>query len=295
MLPRVIGEHIRTTARLSADLARVKADASQMEQVFVNLVLNSRDAMPMGGHLSIETANVELDVNRITAEGLTLQPGRYVMLTIADTGVGMDAETRARAFEPFFTTKPTGKGTGLGLATVYGIVDQSGGGIALETAPARGTSVKIYLPATDALAEAPKIEVGRTSISRGTETLLLVEDNDAVRDLTAKALRRRGYTVHEARHAEEALEWAGTSGVTPHLLVTDVIMPGLNGPSLAEKLLERHPSLRVLYMSGYTDDADAKMVQDTAINTTMLLQKPFTPGKLAEHVRLALDAKSDRA
>ncbi len=295
MLPRVIGEHIRTTARLSGDLARVKADASQMEQVFVNLVLNARDAMPMGGHLSIETANVELHLDRIAAEGLTLTPGRYVMLTIADTGVGMDAETRARAFEPFFTTKPTGKGTGLGLATVYGIVDQSGGGISLDTAPARGTTVRIYLPSTDAAAEAPKIETAsRGSVVRGSETLLLVEDNDAVRDLTAKALRRRGYTVFEAHHAEEALEWAASSGITPQLLVTDVIMPGLNGPALAEQLTERHPGLRVLYMSGYTEEADAKAVQDTALNGTLMLQKPFTPGKLAEHVRLALDAKSDR-
>jgi two-component system, cell cycle sensor histidine kinase and response regulator CckA len=289
MLPRVIGENIHTTARLAADLARVRADASQMEQVFVNLVLNARDAMPMGGHLSIETANVELNDERIAAESLTLTANRYVMMAIADTGVGMDAATRARAFEPFFTTKPTGKGTGLGLATVYGIVDQSGGGIALDTAPGRGTTVRIYLPITDAAVDTPKPDMGRAVIARGTETLLLVEDNDAVRDLTAKALRRRGYTVHEARTAEDALEWSAGTEITPALLVTDVIMPGLNGPGLAERLLEKYPTLRVLYMSGYTDDADTKAVQGTSLNETLLLQKPFTPGKLAEYVRMALD------
>jgi CheY-like chemotaxis protein len=273
----------------------VKADASQMEQVFVNLVLNARDAMPMGGHLAIETGNLDLDEARIAGESLTLTPGRYVMLSIADTGVGMDAATRARAFEPFFTTKPTGKGTGLGLATVYGIVDQSGGGIALDTSPGRGTTVRIYLPSTDAAQDLPKPELGRVAVVRGTETLLLVEDNDAVRDLTAKALRRRGYTVHEARNAEEALEWCASSNITPQLLVTDVIMPGLNGPGLAEKLLTMYPELRVLYMSGYTDDADTKAVQGASLNGTLLLQKPFTPGKLAEHVRLALDATPDKA
>ena len=203
MLPRAIGEHIQTTIRLAPDLAKVKADASQMEQVLVNLVLNARDAMPEGGELTIETSNVTLTEPRLRVEGLGLRPGFYVMLSIIDTGVGMDAATRERAFEPFFTTKPQGKGTGLGLATVYGIVDQSGGGVSLESGPGLGTIVRIYLPATTAIEPPRAPEVQRISKDAGTETVLLVEDNEAVRDLTARALRRRGYTVHEARDGEE--------------------------------------------------------------------------------------------
>src|SRR5687768_6745140 len=292
ILPRVIGEHIQTTVTLAGDLSRVKADASQMEQVLVNLVLNARDAMATGGHMTIETANVALDAGRIRAENLSLEPGPYVMLAITDTGTGMDEETRAHAFEPFFTTKPKGQGTGLGLATVYGIVDQSGGGVSITTAPGRGTSVRIYLPTTSAtteprIADATQVHGGAHA---GTETLLLVEDNDSVRELAAKALRRRGYVVHEARDAEEAIEWSATSGVRPQLLVTDVVMPGLSGPNLAARLLQHNPRLRVLYMSGYTDDATA--VHGDFWGGIPLLQKPFTPAALAERVRLALDASS---
>jgi signal transduction histidine kinase len=292
MLPRVIGEHIKTTVNLAGDLARVQADASQMDQVLVNLVLNARDAMPTGGHLTIETSNVELDEERLAGENLSLETGSYVMLSISDTGAGMDAGTRARAFEPFFTTKPKGKGTGLGLATVYGIVDQSGGGIALSSAPGRGTTVRIYLPASTAAAEAPVLQVPPTHDSIGTETILLVEDNDSVRTLAAKALRRRGYTVHEARDAEDAIEWVTTSGVRPHLLVTDVIMPGLSGPNLAARMLQLHPEMRVLYMSGYTGDVTA--AHGNFWGVVPLLQKPFTPAALAERVRVALDAAAGR-
>ena len=293
MLPRVIGEHIQTTVNLAGDLARVQADASQMEQVLVNLVLNARDAMPGGGHLTIETSNVVLDDDRLTAENLTLEPGRpYVMLSITDTGLGMDADTRARAFEPFFTTKPKGKGTGLGLATVYGIVDQSGGGIGMTSAPGRGTSVRIYLPASYAAAEAPAPQMHAAHDSVGSETVLLVEDNDSVRTLAAKALRRRGYTVHEARDAEDAIEWVTSSDIRPQLLVTDVIMPGLSGPNLAARLLQINPRLRVLYMSGYTGDVTA--VHGSFWGVVPLLQKPFTPAALAERVRLALDAAADQ-
>ena len=288
MLPRVIGEHIQTSVQLAGDLQRVKADASQMEQVLVNLVLNARDAMPMGGDLIIETANVELTEPRLRAENLTLEPGTYVMLAVTDTGTGMDPATRARAFEPFFTTKPKGKGTGLGLATVYGIVDQSGGGISIDTAPGRGTSIRIYLPATKAMEQQQPAPPPRVHRDGGTETLLLVEDNDSVRDLAAKALRRRGYVVHEARDAEDAIEWTITSGVKPHLLVTDVVMPGLSGPNLAARLLQQNSRLRVLYMSGYTDDATA--VHGNFWGGVPLLQKPFTPNALAECVRLALDS-----
>ena len=290
ILPRVIGEHIQTTVTLAGDLSRVKADASQMEQVLVNLVLNARDAMATGGHMTIETANVELGAARIRAENLSLEPGPFVMLAITDTGTGMDEETLAHAFEPFFTTKPKGQGTGLGLATVYGIVDQSGGGVSITTTPGRGTSIRIYLPATNATTELRTADATPVHGGAGTETLLLVEDNDSVRELAAKALRRRGYVVHEARDAEEALEWSATSGIRPQLLVTDVVMPGLSGPNLAARLLQHNPRLRVLYMSGYTDDATA--VHGDFWGGIPLLQKPFTPAALAERVRLALDASS---
>ena len=289
MLPRAIGEHIHTTVRLADGPQRVRADASQMQQVLMNLVLNARDAMPMGGELTIETASVTLDAERLRDENLSLPNGPYVMLAVTDTGTGMDAATRARAFEPFFTTKPKGKGTGFGLATVYGIVDQSGGGIGLSSAIGQGTSVRIYLPASTASEVTPKPEVPAVKAdSGGTETLLLVEDNESVRDLASRALRRRGYTVHEARSAEEAIEWSATSGIKPDLLVTDVVMPGLSGPNLAARLTQQNPKLRVLYMSGYTDDAAA--VHGAFWGGIPLLQKPFTPSKLAERVRMALDA-----
>jgi signal transduction histidine kinase len=287
MLPRVIGENIRTSANLSDDLAPVKADASQMEQVFMNLALNARDAMPTGGMLTIETANVELDPKRLAAESLTIAPGRYVLLAIGDTGSGMDASTRQRAFEPFFTTKPKGKGTGLGLATVYGIIEQSGGGIHLDTAPDRGTTVRIYLPVTHGVAERRPPQTRPASPDRGTEVLLLVEDNEAVRSLASRALQRRGYVVHEARSGEEALHLVETVRVRPHLLVTDVIMPGLSGPNLAARLMHANPALRVLYMSGYSDEANA--AQGAFLGRVPLLQKPFTPGALAERIRTILD------
>ncbi len=293
MLPRVIGDHINTTIELAPQLARVRADESQMDQILVNLVLNARDAMPSGGRLAITTENVFLDDERLEAESLSLSPGAYAMLAVSDTGLGMEASTRARAFEPFFTTKPKGKGTGLGLATVYGIVDQSGGGIALDTGPGRGTSVRIYLPVTSAAPEEPTPEAPSSLASGGSETILLVEDNEAVRELSARALRRRGYTVHEARNAEEAIEWSQTSGVKPELLVTDVIMPGLSGPNLAARLTTQAQNLCVLYMSGYTDDAmpaHGKFWGDVP-----LLQKPFTPRQLAERVRLCLDSPVKRA
>jgi signal transduction histidine kinase len=289
MLPRVIGEHIETTTSLAGDLRRVKADPSQMEQVVINLVLNARDAMPMGGHLAIETSNVQLDEDRIAIERLNLDPGAYVVMGIRDTGSGMDPQTRERVFEPFFTTKAKGKGTGLGLPTVYGIVDQSGGAISIDTAVGRGTSIRIYLPVTSATEEPERHEPVAPSLDNGgTETLLLVEDNDAVRELAVHALRKRGYTVHEARNAEEAIEWSMTSRIKPNLLVTDVVMPGLSGPNLAARLLQENPRLKVLYMSGYTDDATA--VHGAFWGGVPLLQKPFTPAQLAERVRLALDA-----
>jgi CheY-like chemotaxis protein len=243
--------------------------------------------MPAGGQLTIETANATLDSERIADEGLSLPAGEYVMLRSSDTGTGMDDATRARAFEPFFTTKPKGKGTGLGLATVYGIVDQSGGQVALTSAPGRGTAVGIYLPATKAHAETRKPQLVASADERGTETVLLVEDNESVRELAVKALRRRGYTVYEARDAEEAIAWSARRGNHADLLVTDIVMPGLSGPNLAARLMQQNAALRVLYSSGYTDEANA--VQGAYLAGVPLLQKPFTPARLAERVRVVLD------
>ena len=292
MLPRVIGDHIETSMHLDRHIGRIKADASQIEQVLVNLVLNARDAMPDGGTLTIETSSADVAPDSVAANNLQLRPGNYVVLTVSDTGIGMDSATRERAFEPFFTTKPKGKGTGLGLATVYGIVDQSGGAIDLQSTSGAGTAVRIYLPVTSVLADAAPPDVPTVRDGAGHETVLLVEDHDSVRELSAKALRRRGYTVYEARHAEEAIDWATTSGIRPDLLVTDVVMPGLSGPNLAARLLHDMPRLRVLYMSGYTDDAS---VDRAFWGDVPLLQKPFTPARLAERVRMALDAPVAKA
>jgi signal transduction histidine kinase len=291
-LPQLVGDNIRISTVLAGDLAPVTADWAQMEQALFNLALNSRDAMPGGGDLTIETTNVVLANDHLAAAKLALAPGAYVMLAVSDTGAGMDATTRAHAFEPFFTTKPRGKGTGLGLSTVYGIVDQSGGAISVDTAPGRGTTVRIYLPVTSRIAPAarpgdPVPEGG------GSETLLLVEDNDAVRAFAAKTLRRRGYVIHEARNAEEAIDWFVAASVKPKLLITDVLMPGLSGPNLAARLVEETPDLRVLYMSGFTDPAAS--MPGTFSAGVPLLQKPFTPGKLAEQVRLLLDAAAPPA
>jgi two-component system, cell cycle sensor histidine kinase and response regulator CckA len=291
MLPRVIGEHIQTLPRLAPNLRRVQADRSQMEQVLVNLVLNARDAMPTGGVVTIETSDTELTPARIAADGLSVQPGPYVQLTVTDTGTGMDAKTRAHAFEPFFTTKPTGKGTGLGLATVYGIVDQSGGAITIQTALGHGTSIRIYLPAVAAPIEIRPVDP-TPAITYGTESILLVEDNDAVRELAQRTLKARGYAVIEARNGDEAIDLVAR-GARAQLLLTDVVMPGLSGPNLAARLLQQNPRLRVLYMSGFNEDSAA--AHGTFWGGVPLLQKPFTPNQLAERVRVALDTTAGPA
>ena len=287
MLPRVIGDHIKTVANLGSPVRYIRADEGQIEQVILNLVLNARDAMPSGGALTIATENVDITRELIATQGLILSPGAYVMLSVTDTGIGMDAATRARAFEPFFTTKPRGKGTGLGLASVYGTVEQSGGAIAIDSEVGRGTSVRIYFPVVNDVAlepEEPPVAVVRGG---GGETILVVEDNDAVRGLARLALSARGYNVIEARNAEEALAWA-EAGSQPDLLLTDVLMPGLSGPNLAATLLHHNPKLRVVYMSGYSgDDASAHGPLWLGVP---LLQKPFTPAQLAERVRMVLDA-----
>jgi two-component system cell cycle sensor histidine kinase/response regulator CckA len=287
LLPRLVGEHIETSTRLAPHLRRVWADPSQMDQMLLNLVLNARDAMPTGGRLMIETENVELDDERLRGEELSVKPGRYVMLAIVDTGAGMDTATRARAFEPFFTTKPAGKGTGLGLSTVYGIVEQSGGAVTLDTAPGRGTAVRVYLPiavaASDNTYAGAKAPAGGT----GNETVLLVDDDDLVRQVTAEALRRRGYTVYEAANPEDALRWV-QGDRRPQLLLTDVVMPQMSGPELAARLLRDNPRMRVLYISGYT--GEALSVHSGSLRGVPLLQKPYTLVQLAERVRAVLEA-----
>ena len=289
MLPRLVGEHIETTTRLAPHLRRIWADPSQMDQMLLNLVLNARDAMPAGGRLLIQTDNVELDAERLRAEGVNLEPGRYVMLAVIDTGIGMDAATRARAFEPFFTTKPQGQGTGLGLSTVYGIVEQSGGAVVIDSAPGRGTTLRAYLPV------APAVRPNSTHIGpmplaggTGTETVLLVDDDESVRRVTAEGLRRRGYTVHEATNGEDALRWVREAGGRPQLLVTDVVMPIMNGPELVSRLVKDNPAMRVLYISAYTNEALA--FHGGSLRGFPLLQKPFTLAQLAERVRAVLEA-----
>jgi two-component system, cell cycle sensor histidine kinase and response regulator CckA len=286
MLPRLLGARICTTAHLTADAARVRAGAGQLEQVIVNVALNARDAMPDGGHLTFETRVVTLDEPTLADRQIVLAPGRYVELAIRDTGVGMDADTQKRAFEPFFTTKPRGKGTGLGLATVYGIVDQGGGATTLESTPEQGTTVRIYLPATDDPVDPSILPAPSSTPARGSETLLVVEDNDPVREIAVTALERRGYRVFAARNGEEALGWAA-SGVRPHLLVTDIVMPGVSGIQLAEQMRQLQPNLRVLFISGYPDDVPEVPPGGRG---TAHLQKPFTSGTLADRVRTILDS-----
>ena len=288
MLRRLIGEHIALEALLAPDLGRVRADPNQIEQVLVNLAVNARDAMADrgGGKLTIETANIELD-DAFTQANLGSKAGPHAMLGVTDTGTGMDATVRAHLFEPFFTTKEVGKGTGLGLATVYGIVKQSDGYISVHSEPGRGSSFKIYLPRVDARprASSPGMKLG---VSRGTETILVVEDEPAVLALSQRALEAQGYVVLAASDATTALRLVERHGGTIHLLLTDVVMPGMSGRDLADQLAARRPGTRVLYMSGYPGDA---VVQHGELQPgAAFLQKPFSPDGLARKVRDVLDA-----
>ncbi|MGH7171399.1 MAG: HDOD domain-containing protein [Gemmataceae bacterium] len=288
MLRRLIGEDVQLASLLAANLDAVKADPGQIEQVLLNLAVNARDAMPQGGRLTLETANVVLD-ETYTRSHPGIQPGPFVMLAVTDSGCGMDEATQARIFEPFFTTKGAGKGTGLGLATVYGIVKQSGGSIYVYSEVGRGTSFKVYLPRTEETSIAHLRPAGPTPPARagGQETLLIVEDDDSVRALTRTVLRGHSYNVIEAVDAEEALRWVEEHPQPIHLLVTDVVMPGMSGRALAERLSASRPELKVLYVSGYTDDA---VVRHGLLEAEIaFLQKPFTPDALARKVRELLD------
>ncbi|HXG45519.1 MAG TPA: response regulator [Gemmatimonadales bacterium] len=287
LLKRLLGEDITLVTVLAPELGTVRADPGQLEQLIVNLAVNARDAMPEGGKLTIETANADMDEAYVRDHPLA-RPGRYVMLAISDTGVGMDEATQRRIFEPFFTTKEAGKGTGLGLATVYGIVKQSGGFIWVYSEPGHGATFKIYLPRVDEPVEGAPTSAEPRELPRGTETVLLVEDAAAVRAVTRQILERLGYTVLEAPNGEVALHVATKHQGPLHLLLTDVVMPELGGRHLAEQLTALRPELRILYASGYTDDA---VVRHGVLRPgTAYLQKPFTPELLARKVREVLDA-----
>jgi PAS domain S-box-containing protein len=285
LLERLIGEDIELVTASEPGLAPVRADPNQVEQVLLNLAVNARDAMPHGGKLTIETRNVELDEAYVRSNP-EARPGPHVLLAVSDIGCGMDEATRARIFEPFFTTKGE-CGTGLGLATVYGIVRQSGGHVAVYSEVGRGTTFKIYLPRAGEVTKARKSEARHGAMPRGTETVLLVEDEDGVRALASHVLRDCGYVVLEARHGKEALRVAAEHEGSIKLLVTDVVMPHLGGRELAERLALSHPQARVLFLSGYTDDAIVR--HGILEEEVAFLQKPFTTAALARKVREVLD------
>jgi two-component system cell cycle sensor histidine kinase/response regulator CckA len=283
MLRRLIGENIEVVVGASGD-GRVKADPGQIEQVIMNLAINARDAMPNGGALRLEVSPTTID-QPYTRQGTTVVPGQYMLLVVSDTGDGMDAATQARIFEPFFTTKAKGKGTGLGLSTVYGIVKQSGGYIWLDSEPGRGATFKVYLPRVDDAVQ--PIAAARPSGSlKGSETILVVEDEESVRQLVQRVLQRFGYSVLLASTPTEASTVVRARSGPIHLLISDVVLPQMSGRALAEELLGHEPAMRVLYMSGYTDDA---IVHHGVLDQgTPFLQKPFTPDALARKVREVL-------
>jgi two-component system, cell cycle sensor histidine kinase and response regulator CckA len=292
MLRRLIGENIRLATRLQPDLGAVNVDPGQFEQILVNLAVNARDAMPEGGILTIETANVSLDENyTVHYPGVTA--GDYVMLAVSDTGVGIEEAVKGQIFEPFFTTKDKGKGTGLGLATVYGIVKQSGGNIWVYSELQHGTAFKIYIPRVGATAIPSAEPVREEGRPRGTETVMVVEDEPSLRALTVSALQKQGYAVLEAENGEHALRVAADYPAAIHLLVTDVIMPQMGGKSLAGHLRRMRPGLKVLYTSGYTDDMIAH--HGVLEAEVAFLQKPFTLVALAHKVRAVLDAAEHAA
>ncbi len=292
MLRRLIGEDIVLTLNPAPEVGNIRADPGHIEQAIVNLVVNARDAMPNGGHITIETANVVLD-NVYATGHLGVNPGDYVMIAVSDTGFGMNAETKRHIFEPFYTTKPKGKGTGLGLATVYGMVKQSGGDIWVYSEPGRGTTFKLYFPTVAESATGSEGRDAAPTKSRGHETILVVEDEEAVRDLTVRILRQLGYTVLTASAGAEALEIANAHQGPITLLVTDVVMPGMTGKQLAGSLMQNRPDLRVLYVSGYTENTVlSRGGLDPGVE---FLPKPFSREMLASKLRSMLDPPEGRA
>jgi PAS domain S-box-containing protein len=289
MLQRLIGEDIAIEIIPAQHLGLVKADQGQLGQVLINLAINACDAMPQGGRLTIETANIQIDpADAVRHPGM--QPGSHVMVTVHDTGCGMDAETQAHVFEPFFTTKEKGKGTGLGLSTVYGIVKQSGGHIRVASEPGRGTTFTIYLPRVEAEALTPAASPEAKPADRGTETILLVEDEDTVLEVARDTLEEYGYTVLAACNGQEALLFSERHEGPIHLLLADVVMPGYSGREVAERLLAHCPDMKVLFMSGYMRDTIAR--HGVLVPGIILLEKPFRPETLARKVREVLDRRA---
>ncbi|MFL5606645.1 MAG: PAS domain S-box protein [Gemmatimonadaceae bacterium] len=287
MLRRLLTADIELATVLDPGLRSVKADPGQLGQVLMNLVVNARDAMPDGGTVTIETANVEMDADSVSRYASGVRPGSYVRLAVSDTGHGMDEATQARVFEPFFTTKELGKGTGLGLSTVYGIVTQSGGAVSCSSAPGRGTTFTIYLPHAEGLAEGPGNGVGRVAPPRGKESVLVVEDDDAVRSVAQQILSKQGYVVLEAADGAAALRLHAQTTPPVDLILTDVIMPEMSGAEMARQLRERHPAIRVLFMSGYTGEETRQ--QCVLDQDAEFIEKPFTPEALSAKVREMLD------
>jgi CheY-like chemotaxis protein len=290
MLHRLLGSNIELTSLLAPTLGRVKADPGQIEQVILNLAVNARDAMPQGGRLTLETRNVEIDAKSAQSRD-GVPHGKYVMLAVQDTGVGMDRETQTHIFEPFFTTKEPGKGTGLGLATVYGVVKQMDGAIWLRSSPGAGTTFEIYLPEVeDAQPVAAPSEMKRSldAAPSGTETILLVEDQDGIRDLVREFLQRKGYVVLFAVDGEDALRIAAEHKLPIHLLLTDVVMPNIGGRVLAPQVKHLHPDIQVLFMSGYAEPTVLK--GPAGAENAPVLQKPFLLDALAHKIRSVLDS-----
>jgi PAS domain S-box-containing protein len=286
LLNRLMGADIHMQTVCGENIGTVKADPAQIEQVIMNLVVNARDAMPAGGRLTIETANVELDAN-YARDHVTVKPGPYVMLAVSDTGVGMDSETQAHIFEPFYTTKGGSRGTGLGLSTVYGIVKQSGGYIWVYSEPSRGTTFKVYLPRVEGPVDSPAVPAEHGAERKGNETILVVEDEEAVRELARTILAAQGYSVLVAGSAAEAEKIAAVNSRKIHLVLTDVVMPGVSGRELAQRITSRNSGMQVLFMSGYTDNVIAHGgVLEAGV---AFLQKPFTPRALTDKVRELLD------
>ena len=290
MLGRLIPANIELRIVPAASLHRVKADPGQMEQVILNLAVNARDAMPQGGHLTIETRNIELH-ETFAGSHARILPGKYVVLTVSDTGIGMHSDVKAKIFEPFFTTKKPGKGTGLGLAIVYGVVKQTGGWITASSEFGKGTTFDIYFPRVqveDAVEEpVSKTKTSPALAARGIETILLVEDQDGIRDLVCEFLQTKGYTVLHAVDGNEALHIADEYKHPIHLLLTDVVMPNIGGRELAHRLTQPRPQMKVLFMSGYPDHAtwSRELIDDTGA----VLQKPFPLDTLARKIRSLLD------
>jgi PAS domain S-box-containing protein len=288
MLRRLIGEDIDLVTILGLGIGKVKADPGQIEQVVVNLALNARDAMPKGGKLTIETSKEDLDLSLKPQYG-DLLPGPYVKLVFRDDGIGMDEETKTHIFEPYFTTKEVGKGTGLGLATVYGIIRQSGGDVWVESEPESGSTFTILLPRTTEAPSLKETDESILEIPQGSEKILLVEDEEPVRLLVRETLEEAGYTVLEASHGEEAISLLSRSGDPIHLVLSDVVMPKMGGRDLSEQVASRHPEIKVLFISGYAETALGRW--DDSVRKIPILFKPFTPHELARKVRDVLDGR----